>query len=195
MSGRHAEQAPTTAVGALPLAARDLLAVVLEALDIPHPATVGGAEVYQRIRGERATHVVVALRSVLDERPLMGIEWTAGYLREQLAKHPATGYVTVAQAHAELAKGKSWSEATALPARCPAAHPEDPALCGGPVVVTVLDKDNAGADGCERHAARLLASLDGGRPVAKPDAPEGAALRVFRAADNLRPFPWREAGR
>ncbi|WP_180685313.1 hypothetical protein [Streptomyces gossypiisoli] len=95
---------------------RDLLAAVLEALDIPHPATTGGAEVYDQVRNDRATHVVVALRSVLDDKPLMGVEWTTAYLREQLAKHPATGYVTVAQAHAELAKGKSWSEAVGLPA-------------------------------------------------------------------------------
>ncbi|MFI9563796.1 hypothetical protein [Streptomyces rishiriensis] len=76
--------------------------------------------------------------------------------------------------------------------RCPAAHPEDLTPCGGPVVVTVLDADNAGADGCELHAARLLASITGGRPVAKPDAPDGVALRIFRAAHNTRPFPWRE---
>lgn len=95
---------------------RDLLAAVLEALDIPHPATIGHAEVYDQIRGERATHAVVALRSILDDKPLMGIEWTAAYLREQLAKHPATGYVTVAQAHAALAEGKTWTEAVALPA-------------------------------------------------------------------------------
>ncbi|MEV7983354.1 hypothetical protein [Streptomyces sp. NPDC086519] len=95
---------------------RDLLAAVLEALDIPHPATVGGDEVYSRIRNDRATHVVVALRSVLDDKPLMGIEWTTAYLREQLTLHPATGYVTVAQAHAALAEGKTWSEAVALPA-------------------------------------------------------------------------------
>ncbi|MEU2434563.1 hypothetical protein ABZ611_34700 [Streptomyces sp. NPDC007861] len=74
--------------------------------------------------------------------------------------------------------------------RCPAAHPEDPAPCGGPVVVTVLDRANAGADGCEHHAARLLASLSGGRVYALPDAPAGAAIRVFRAADTLRPFCW-----
>lgn len=94
---------------------RGLLAAVLEALDIPHPATTGGEEVYGRIRHERATHAVVALRCVLDVKPLMDIEWTAAYLREQLAKHPAAGYVTVAQAHAALAEGKSWSEAVALP--------------------------------------------------------------------------------
>ncbi|WP_328872773.1 hypothetical protein OHT76_23205 [Streptomyces sp. NBC_00287] len=76
--------------------------------------------------------------------------------------------------------------------RCPAAHPEDPTPCGGPVVVTIVDKENAGADGCEHHAARMLASITGARPVAKPDAPAGVALRIFRAAHHTRPFPWRE---
>lgn len=95
---------------------RALLTAVLEALDLPHPASFGGDEVYARIRNDRATHAVVALRSVLDDKPLMDIEWTTDYLREQLAKHPATGYVTVAQAHAALAEGKTWSEAVALPA-------------------------------------------------------------------------------
>jgi hypothetical protein len=76
--------------------------------------------------------------------------------------------------------------------RCPAAHPEDLTPCSGPVVVTVLDASNAGADGCEHHAARLLASITGGRPVAKPDAPAGVALRIFRAAHHTRPYPWRE---
>lgn len=73
---------------------------------------------------------------------------------------------------------------------CPAAHPDDPTPCGGPVVVTVLDKTNAGLNGCEHHGARLLASLDGGRVYALPDAPDGAAIRVFKAADSIRPFPW-----
>ncbi|MFJ5645787.1 hypothetical protein [Streptomyces sp. NPDC093223] len=71
--------------------------------------------------------------------------------------------------------------------RCPAAHPADPAPCDGRPVVTILDAANAGADGCELHGARLLAALDGGRPVALPDAPAGAALRVFRAARTSRP--------
>lgn len=76
--------------------------------------------------------------------------------------------------------------------RCPAAHPEDPTGCYGPVAVTVLDRHNAGADGCEHHGARLLASLDGGRVYNLPDAPDGAALRVFKAADSIRPFCWYE---
>jgi hypothetical protein len=74
--------------------------------------------------------------------------------------------------------------------RCAAAHTDDPTRCSGPPVVTVLDAQNAGADGCEHHAARLLASLDGGRVHPLPDAPEGAAIRVFKAADGIRPFPW-----
>ena len=74
--------------------------------------------------------------------------------------------------------------------RCPAAHPEDPDACRGPVAVTVLDSLNAGASGCEHHGARLLASLDAGRVYALPDAPSGAALRVHKAADGIRPFPW-----
>ncbi|HEY8981733.1 MAG TPA: hypothetical protein VIU15_19375 [Streptomyces sp.] len=74
--------------------------------------------------------------------------------------------------------------------RCPAAHPDDPTPCDGPPVVTVLDRQNAGANGCEHHGARLLASLEGGRVYALPDAPAGAAIRVFKAADGIHPFPW-----
>jgi hypothetical protein len=79
--------------------------------------------------------------------------------------------------------------------RCPAAHPEDPTPCVGPVVVTVLDAAGAGADGCEHHGARLLASLAGGRVYPLPDAPSGAAIRVFTTAAALRPFCWVEGPR
>ena len=74
--------------------------------------------------------------------------------------------------------------------RCPAAHPQDPTPCTGPPAVTVLDAVGAGADGCEHHGARILASLDGGRVHPLPDAPESAAIRVFKAADTTRPFCW-----
>ncbi|WEH38013.1 hypothetical protein PZB75_31955 (plasmid) [Streptomyces sp. AM 4-1-1] len=46
----------------------------------------------------------------------------------------------------------------------------------------MLDADNAGADACEHHAARLLAVLDRGRVFALPHAPAGAAHRVFKTA-------------
>lgn len=95
---------------------RDLLTAVLEAIDIPHPATVGGTEAHGRLLNDRAVHARIALRSVLDDKPLMGIEWTTEYLRERLAEHPITGYVTAEQAHAALDEGKTWSEAVTLPA-------------------------------------------------------------------------------
>ncbi|MEU6703857.1 hypothetical protein [Streptomyces wuyuanensis] len=79
--------------------------------------------------------------------------------------------------------------------RCPAAHHDDPTPCDGPPVVTVLDAENAGATGCEHHGARLLASLAGGRVYALPDAPAGAAIRVFKAADTTRPFVWYDGPR
>lgn len=66
--------------------------------------------------------------------------------------------------------------------RCPAALHTDHTPCAGPVTVTVLDASNAGADGCEHHAARLLPVLDRGRVFALPHAPAGAAHRVFKAA-------------
>lgn len=93
-------------------------------------------------------------------------------------------------------EGTPHTSAEALPVlHCPAAHPEDPIPCNGPVVVTILDEENGSADGCELHAVRLLASLVGGRPVAKPDIPEGIALRIRHEASRTRPFAWREVGR
>ncbi|MFJ9374410.1 hypothetical protein [Streptomyces sp. NPDC101455] len=74
--------------------------------------------------------------------------------------------------------------------RCPAAHPDDPTPCTGPVVVTILNEGNAGAHGCEHHGARLLASLKDGRVYALGTSPQAAAIRVFKAADSTRPFPW-----
>jgi hypothetical protein len=73
--------------------ARNLLAALLEALDIPAPATVGDTEQHDRILNDRVMHAVIALHGVLDdEAPSLGIEWTTTYLRARLAEHPATGY-------------------------------------------------------------------------------------------------------
>lgn len=79
--------------------------------------------------------------------------------------------------------------------RCKAAHPEDPSPCGGPVVVTILDANNAGTEGCEHHAVRLLASLTRGRVYGLPDAPAGTAGRVLKAAYATRPFCWADGPR
>lgn len=95
---------------------RDLLTAVLEAIDIPRPATVGGDEPHNRLLNARAMHAKIALQNLLDDGPDLGPAWSAKYLRERLAEHPVTGYVTADQAHAALAAGKSWSEAVTLPA-------------------------------------------------------------------------------
>lgn len=94
---------------------RDLLAAVLEAIDLPHPATAGGSEVHDRLLAARAVHARIALRNLLDG-PSLGPAWTAQYLRKRSAQHPVAGYVTVEQADAALDQGKTWSEAVALPA-------------------------------------------------------------------------------
>ncbi|MFF7067331.1 hypothetical protein [Streptomyces pseudovenezuelae] len=78
--------------------------------------------------------------------------------------------------------------------RCPATHPEDPTPCDGPPVVTVLDRTNAGTNGCTHHGARLLASLEGGRVYALPGAPPGTAIAVFKAAADTRPYAWVKRG-
>lgn len=79
--------------------------------------------------------------------------------------------------------------------RCPAAHPEDPTPCSGPIVVTVADRFGGRDDACEHHGARLLASINGATVHPLPGAPEGAATRVFKAASTTRPFAWRDGPR
>ncbi|WP_372412826.1 hypothetical protein [Streptomyces luteireticuli] len=70
--------------------------------------------------------------------------------------------------------------------RCAAAHPDDPTPCVGPHdAVLVLDRNNHGANGCEHHGARLLASLVGGRVVS--GSVDGAAIRVHKAAGATEP--------
>ncbi|MDX2515475.1 hypothetical protein PV355_10015 [Streptomyces stelliscabiei] len=71
---------------------RVLLAAVLEALDIPSPATVGDSETHRELLASRALDAVIALRGVLDQGDDPG--WAADYLRARLAEKPATGYRT-----------------------------------------------------------------------------------------------------
>lgn len=81
---------------------RDALAAVREAIDIPHPATVGDGETYDRILLERVGHARIMLGSILDPaRTHSDVPWQVGYLRERLAEVPATGYKTWLEAVAE----------------------------------------------------------------------------------------------
>lgn len=80
--------------------AREVLDVVLEALDIPYGATAGDDEVRDKILDKRLLQLVVSLRA-LREEPGRDAPWTLAYLREKLAEHPATGYRTWDEARTE----------------------------------------------------------------------------------------------
>ncbi|MBU5946779.1 hypothetical protein [Streptomyces sp. PAM3C] len=92
---------------------RDLLLAILEAIDLPHPATTGGAQVHDRLLAGRVVLVKTAISNILDEDH--GPTWAASRLREMLVDVPVTGYVTTEQADAAIAQGKTWTEAVTLP--------------------------------------------------------------------------------
>lgn len=73
---------------------RALLDVVLEAIDLPHPATAGDDETYRQILDNRVSLALSVARAALAEEP-DNIGWNADYLRRKLSEHPATGYRSV----------------------------------------------------------------------------------------------------
>ncbi|MGW2896819.1 hypothetical protein ACWDAO_19935 [Streptomyces sp. NPDC001212] len=164
MNARKAEQAPTPAVGA-----------VAAANEIRSDSSELSAAV-------KVARDMLAAYADVDHGDLFALNQAHGAIRESLR--------ILLRAVDTDEKGYTLTGTPGGDQRCPAAHPEDPTPCRGPVVVTVLDAQNAGADGCEHHGARLLASLASGRVYPLPDAPEGAAIRVFKAADTIRPFCW-----
>lgn len=91
----------------------DALRAVHEALDIPYAATVGGEETRGPILSHRTLHAIIALRGLVVSPRLMG--WEIARLRENLAEHPPTGYLTYEQAQALVAEGRSWVEAVTPP--------------------------------------------------------------------------------
>lgn len=188
MTATPAEQAPATMAGALPGPIRELLTAIRDALDVP----LADMPADDAARAELLTYRASDTRVVLDLLLRHGdVAHHTARLREWAAEHPVT-YRTW-QARTEEAAAEEEQLLAAPPVqRCRAAHPEDPTPCSGPPTVTVLDAANAGANSCEHHGARLLASLAGGRVYALPDAPDGAAIRVFKAAGALRPFAWRD---
>lgn len=76
----------------LPESVTALLRAVLDALDIPFPATIGDGEMHDKILNDRVMHAVIALRSVLGDGAACDLEWTTAYLRERLATVPPAGY-------------------------------------------------------------------------------------------------------
>jgi hypothetical protein len=88
----------------------DALRAVREAIDIPHPATVGDGETHDRILKERVLHAVVMLQNIVpgDGHRCAAdvIPWSVEYLRARLAEHPAEGYKTWAEHVAELERDR-----------------------------------------------------------------------------------------
>ncbi|MET8478141.1 hypothetical protein ABZV68_13160 [Streptomyces clavifer] len=68
---------------------RNLLETVLDAIDLPHPATVGDAAAYHDLLDRRASLALVVARAALAENPA-DIGWNADHLRQRLTEYPPT---------------------------------------------------------------------------------------------------------
>ncbi|MEU0003718.1 hypothetical protein ABZ079_05255 [Streptomyces sp. NPDC006314] len=73
---------------------RAFLTAVLEAIDIPAPATVGDREAFALLLEDRVLDAVVALTGALGEPPAAdcGLGWHTEYLRKRLAQKSPTTY-------------------------------------------------------------------------------------------------------
>jgi hypothetical protein len=79
----------------LPPDVRDLLAAVLDAIDLPYPRTAGDVPRRREVLAERAMHAAITLRRVLraDHTPFPAdLARETGWLRERLAANPPSGY-------------------------------------------------------------------------------------------------------
>jgi hypothetical protein len=102
----HNQMVSTT--GPLNLQARAIVEAVLEAIDIPHAATVEGAETRQAILTERLRHLRISLKSLAVHGDTA---WALADLEKQLAEHPATGYLTTGDVLQRTEDGATWDEA------------------------------------------------------------------------------------
>jgi hypothetical protein len=78
-----------------PALMRELLAAVLEALDIPNPATAGDSEIWHQVLAARVLHATLAAKTALTHDLDRGpgyLAQTIAYLRDRLAENPPTGY-------------------------------------------------------------------------------------------------------
>lgn len=75
----------------------ELIAVVLEAIDLPHGVTMADEEKRAQVLFWRALHLAVALENLTTEKlaeyetpehARWGVKWHLDYLRERLAQHP-----------------------------------------------------------------------------------------------------------
>lgn len=64
---------------------------LLDAIDIPHPATIGDADAYRAVLDRRLGLAVIVARAALTEGP-DSVAWNTAYLRRKLEALPPTGY-------------------------------------------------------------------------------------------------------
>ncbi|MEU8823654.1 hypothetical protein [Streptomyces sp. NPDC048636] len=88
------DSATSVAPGPLPEAVAALLRAVLEAIEIPDPATGEDEQVRDAILADRARDAVVALHCLLGDSTGLSTPWNTGYLRRMLAAKPPIGYGT-----------------------------------------------------------------------------------------------------
>jgi hypothetical protein len=93
---------------------RAVIEAIHEAIAIPYAAATAHERTRAQILNERLMHTVVCLESLLRRDNAAELPRTLEYLREMLAKHPATGYVTWEQATARTEAGASWTDAVSL---------------------------------------------------------------------------------
>lgn len=75
---------------------REAMDAVLEALDIPHPATAGDVPMYRHVLEGRVSQVRIMLHAILAAGNT-DIAWEVTYLRKRLTELPPTGYRHVGQ--------------------------------------------------------------------------------------------------
>ncbi|MFJ4916078.1 hypothetical protein [Streptomyces sp. NPDC088726] len=70
---------------------RALLGAVLDAIDIPSPASGADLDQFRALLDRRVGLAIITARAALTEDPA-DIQWNVDYLRRVLAEHPPTGY-------------------------------------------------------------------------------------------------------
>lgn len=100
----------TPAVGAGKPADREALALVLEALDIPHAATAGEEAKRRHVLVDRVVIAAVFLARYLNPSDSCPDEIRLSVFREMLTDRPATGYVTDTEARERRVRGESYAE-------------------------------------------------------------------------------------
>jgi hypothetical protein len=146
---------------------RELLAVVLEALDIPYAATMGGEEVRSKLIADRSMMTVITLRAVVEGLPrYTTIAEQAAYLREHLGAHPVRGYVTWDTAVARREAGQDYMQSVKP------QTPEEKGEAPLPDAKSEVQACGCGGEGCDTCSGTYVMTVPG-QSVSEGPADEG----------------------